>query len=483
MSSAPVGTYTRMFPRLRWKLTRPPADVEEGLRELGRAMRDTEPPIEPINQPDVATAGYTYWGQFVDHDLTLDLTPLDHVSSDVAQIRNFRTPLLDLDNLYGGGPSVSPFLYERGSHGAERFLVGKTTPDETPNDLPRNEQGIALVGDPRQDENLIIAQFHVAFLKLHNLVIGRRAELEASPHYLAGGATDFVAAQRIVRWHYQYTIRHDFMTRLLDRSVVDELPQLEREAIAGARRKVGMPVEFSAAAFRFGHSMVRDVYKSINRHHEDVNLATLLARTGAYGGAAPRLPAEWVVDWNRFFEIPPNTSHLSRIRKIDTQVALGLHQLEEPTVKQFNVLLHSPRPLEVQLPVRTLLRGYRLRLPSGEDVAERLLRDKPGTRRLTEDEIIAGPHKEILSNPRYGFRGQTPLWYYILKEAEVLNNGRRLGPVGSYIVARVLLRAIAAAEDSYFGAPGWQPTLDRGEAVSMARILNFVSRASTRSNT
>jgi hypothetical protein len=481
-SNVATGHYVRMFPRLRWRPTRPPADVEEGLRELGQAMRDTEDAIEPVNQPDLPTAGYTYWGQFIDHDLTLDLTPLERVPATIEQIPNFRTPVLDLDNLYGGGPNLSPFLYERGSRRAERFLIGKTIPDGLPNDLPRNEQGIALVADPRQDENLILGQLHLALLKLHNLVIGRSAELAASPHYRPAGATDFAAAQRVVRWHYQYIIRHDFLPRLLDGAVVDELPRLEKKARASGGRKFRIPIEFSAAAFRFGHSMVRDIYRSINRHHADVTLATLLERTGAYGGAAPRLPAEWVVNWDRFFEILPDIAHFSSIRKIDTKIALGLHELNEPTVKQFNVLLRDDIP-EPRLPVRTLLRGYRLGLPSGEDIAASVLRNKPTARRLKEEEIVAGPHECILTDPRYGFRRQTPLWYYLLKEAEVLHNGRCLGPVGSYIVAFVLLGAIACADDPYFSAADWQPTLDDGEGVSMVRILQFVRSASTDSNT
>jgi hypothetical protein len=122
-----------------------------------------------------------------------------------------------------------------------------------------------------------------------------------------------------------------------------------------------------------------------------------------------------------------------------------------------------------------LLRGYWLGLPSGEDVAATVLSNKPSARRMNADQIVDGPHKHILTNPRYGFLGQTPLWYYILKEAEILHKGRRLGPVGSYIVAVVLLRAIAGAEDTYFSAPNWQPTLDGGAVVSMARILQFAN--------
>lgn len=482
-SAMPISTYTRMFPDLRWKPTRAPEEVEEGLTELGQAMRDKEEPLEPQGLGDLPTAGYTYWGQFIDHDLTLDLTPLEHASATVEQIPNFRTPGLDLDHLYAGGPNISPFLYERGFRRAERFLIGKTNPPgELPNDLPRNEQGIALVGDDRQDQNLIIAQLHVAFLRLHNLVVARKAELEASPHYRAAGATDFATAQRVVRWHYQYAIRHDFLPVLLDEGVVEDLPRLETEARASARRNVGIPVEFSGAVFRFGHSMVRDIYKSINAQKEKVTLATLLEKTGAYGGAAPRLPAEWVVEWDRFFEMPPHIAGSSSIRKIDTQIALSLHELNEPTIKQFNALPRGAIP-QPRLPIRTLLRGYYLDLPSGEDVAASVLSDKPSARRLTDDEIVAGPHQHILTNPRYGFRGQTPLWYYILKEAEVVNDGRCLGPVGSYIVATVLLNGIAAAEDSYFSAPDWHPTLKSGDATSMRRILEFVTASSTGSNT
>jgi hypothetical protein len=487
-SAVAASTYTRMFPRLRWEPNRPSADVEEGLRELGKAMRDTEPPLEPDNAPltDLPTTGYTYWGQFIDHDLTLDLTPLEHVPATVEQIPNFRTPVLDLDHLYGGGPNLSPFLYERGFRRAERFLIGKTISDELPNDLPRNSQGTALVADPRQDENLIIAQLHLAFLKLHNLVIGRSGEMGASPHYRPPSATDFAAAQRVVRWHYQHAILHDFLPTLVDQAVLKELPKLERKARASVGQLSSIPVEFSAAAFRFGHSMVRDVYRSINNSKlpqlTDIPLATLLYRTGAYGGAAPRLPAEWVVRWDHFFEIPMDVAHYSRVRKIDTQIALGLHELDELTLKQFNVRLRDETP-HPQLPVRTLLRGYRLGLPSGEDVAASLSRQHPTMRCLKEKEIVTGPHEGILTNPKYGFRGQTPLWYYILKEAEFLHNGRCLGPVGGLIVARVLLGAIASSEDTYFSAPDWRPTLDGGNAVSMARILRFVTDASTGSNT
>lgn len=186
------------------------SDIEQRLKDLALKMRE-----DNGNATSGAmVAGYTYLGQFIDHDLTLDITPLDRVTPDLANTTNFRTPFLDLEHIYGGGPSVSRFLYRRrgsdSSEGAERFLLGATIPSDVPdgrlpsscNDLPRNSQGIALVGDSRQDENLILAQLHVAFLKLHNLVLDRPELLGASPDYDIKPV--FEAARRVVTWHYQW---------------------------------------------------------------------------------------------------------------------------------------------------------------------------------------------------------------------------------------------------------------------------------------
>ncbi len=445
-------------------------------------MVDKDPLIEPESQPELPTAGYTYFGQFIDHDLTLDLTPLSDASEKIEQTQNFRTAFLDLDHLYGGSPNISPFLYETGNHNAERFLIGKTI--ETPelkassDDLPRNSQGIALTGDPRQDENLILAQLHVAFLKLHNLVIDQPDELNASPHYRRKGDSDFATAQRVVRWHYQWSVRHDYLETILDPLVAENLRRFEEEKQLIRTIDFGIPIEFSVGAFRFGHTMVRDVYKTgVNDlHNKEVKLTALFERTGSKGGAAPALPAEWVVSWERFFAIPPRTSLVNRARKIDTQIANALHHLDEQTVKDINLPLPSDH-LEPKLAVRTLLRGFRIGLPSGEEVAAEIARRMPGIKVLTEDEIVNGPHEDVLTNPKYGFRGNTPLWYYILKEAELApGEGKHLGPIGSYIVADVILGVLAADADSYQSAPAWEPTLSGG-GESIRKILDFVTSA------
>ena len=491
-------TYRRMFPTLKGKLVRPAPDMEKGLIELGSRMTDSDEPVEKENQPQLPPAGYTYFGQFIDHDLTFDLTPLATADKvDVDHMQNFRTPFLDLDHVYGGGPNLSPFLYEKGDPNAERFLIGKSTGSATSDDdLPRNSQGIALVGDPRQDENLILAQLHLAFLKLHNFVI---AQGNLDP-YRHEGESDFVAAQRAVKWHYQWAVCNDYLRYILHPSVFKQLPaKLKKSLLESPPADFKIPIEFSAAAFRFGHSMVRDVYKTgVNKSHGHlVKLHDFLQQTGIVGGVNFTLPAEWVVCWNRFFFISDLArSRINRARKIDTQIANELHQLESPlvgkgasVVKPFSVQLPN-EPFEPRLPVRTLLRGFRMRLPSGEEVASQLAIERPdlGIGGLQEDQIVEGPHKDILTDPRYGLRWNTPLWYYLLKEAEITEaefviNGKEvkkrgtcLGPIGSWIVANVILNAVVSDEDSYLRSQeAWKPTLSIGPGRdAMGKLLGIV---------
>jgi hypothetical protein len=398
-----------------------------------------------------------------------------------------------LDHLYGGGPDVSPFLYEKGHRDAERFLIGTTKDDPSlAEDLPRNAEGTALTGDARQDENLIIAQLHVAFLKLHNVVISSQRELEASPHYRREGDSDFAVTRRAVKWHYQWVVRHDFLKQVLDPEVYERLPELERTKRYRPPVDFQIPVEFSLAAFRFGHSMVRDQYKTgVNRQHDNVTLPELLMLTGSRGAISSALPGEWVISWDRFFlHRGGDTAHLNRTRKIDTQIAAGLHHLDETSTKSFDAQTETNN-VPPELPVRTLVRGARVGLPSGEDVAREISRREQWIRVLSEDEIVGGDHNDILTNLRYGLRGNTPLWYYVLKEAEVHKNaagqtGRSLGPVGSYLVADVILDALVADADSYLSVPNWMPTIPtmhNGAGASMSDLLAFIAASTRRSST
>jgi hypothetical protein len=488
--------YSRLFPAR--PASKPGSDLEKGLIDLARQMRDDE---GAKGDSDIV-AGYTYLGQFIDHDLTLDITPLDRVTDKVEHTQNFRTPLLDLDQVYGGGPNISPFLYRKpGSdspQGAERFLLGPTKESRVVtatgqsvmlpsscNDLPRNSQGTALVGDARQDENLILAQLHIAFLKLHNYVLDHPETLSA-PY--CNIEPRFDAARRLVTWHYQSIVRHDFLKSILD---PDVFSQLDRHAYKSLIRRSSedfqIPVEFSAAAFRFGHSMVRHEYHYNFWHGEPpANLLDDLFQHTGFGepGCVP-LPADWVIDWNRFFKVR-DAFHFETTRKIDTRIAEDLFRLPSAHIRAFSAVSNpktafAPDPPE--LPVRTLLRGARMGLPTGQNVGRKVLRLEPKTRILKAGEIASGPHGPTLT--QYGFDHNTPLWYYILKEAEVIGSGKRLGPIGSRIVADVIVAALRADPKSYVNVAGsdWRPTLwapasENETPTGMAKLLDLVTSGS-----
>ena len=458
----PSQGYTRMFPRLSGSAASP-SEGEEGLIKLAESMKD-DPTSRPDQKHPPPMAGYTYFGQFINHDLTLDLTPLENVRPNVGLMINLRTPFLDLDHVYGGGPHVSPFLYDRKSkHGEEKFLIGDTTRSSvggndvpsTQDDLPRNSQGIALVPDSRQDENLIIAQLHVGFLKLHNRILENLVKFELP----RGDLMPFEQARRIVTWHYQWVVRHDFLRQILTPEVFQETFSTEdRQIKRGTNFQI--PLEYSLAAGRFGHSMVRDEY-FINPNHPEANLRNDLFRlTGAGGGVTSGLPADWVIDWERFFFVGAASGTVRPSRAIDTRLAHGLHELDHPNSQS--------------LPVKTLLRGHRAGMPSGQDVAREL-----GLRPLEPEQIAEGPNREILV--RFGYDQRTPLWYYILKEAELTARGAHLGILGSRLVAEVIMSAILTDPNSYHSVDqNWIPILpgpDDPQLFGMADLLRMASKS------
>ena len=176
------------------------------------------------------------------------------------------------------------------------------------------------------------------------------------------------------------------------------------------------------------------------------------------GGACPRLPADWVISWERFFFVGSGSGLVRHSRAIDTRLAQGLYEPDQP---------NSP-----PLPVKTLLRGKRVGLPSGQDVARAY-----GLDSLNPEQIAQGPDKEILIN--FGYDTKTPLWYYILKEAELTTRGAHLGVLGSKLVADVIMAAIVRDPDSYHSIDrSWIPTLhgpESPELFGMANLLRFAN--------
>ncbi len=468
------------------------------LATLANAMRDPAPVDQPNSDPHdnkKIPAGFTYLGQFVDHDITLDLTPLSLALADPQMVKNFRSPSLDLDSVYGAGPGPHRFLFARepgagGTVDSPKLLIGTAQASvensdrpgqvpNLPNDLPRNMQGVALIGDHRNDENLLVAQIHLAFLKFHNAVID---------HLKAKGTPDdtlFEDAARTVRWHYQWMVLHDWVERLTGKGFVAKILH-EGRKFYRFKTKPFMPWEFSGAAYRLGHSMVREkyshnrIFRTPNPHRAEATFGLLFDFTNLSGSRVTSsvpgqgtLPSNWVIDWRRFFELPPPAGA--------TQFEFNFsHKLDPLLTEALHHLPGGAGP-EASLAFRNLKRGVRLGLPSGQAVAKQM-RKKITFTPLTSNEIASGPDGVVAKS--LGFHTNTPLWYYILKEAQVKGAGERLGPVGARIVGEVFVGLVQGDEESYLSKPGWKPDLPAATPGTffMTDLLKFVAKAADPAN-
>lgn len=391
------------------------------LGKPGGPMQEKPLPQGHTYNSDVP-AGYTFLGQFIDHDITLEpISLLEQIGLTPDQIRNFRTPGLDLDNVYGYGLSyeVTPFLYQQQPEHKIKLLIGESsTPSAFPNgrprrslvfyDLPRNRENTALIGDPRNDENLIVSQLHVAFLHFHNRLVDQLKGV-------VGNISErdlFHQTRAHVTYFFHKMVLDDFLPRIIGPNLLADLlnngPHYFNPL---APNEVYMPVEFSGAAYRFGHSMVRDSYV-LNDEVKGSNLFQ-------FGASEMKAPTEYI-QWKHFFGIKANHRPVSG-RKLDTKLPPSLLDLP---------FLRGVSPV-TSLAARNMMRGRVLGLPSGQVVAQDMIDNglMPANQKLpTPDDV-----KDLGMD-------ETPLWFYVLYEAHNLgNDGNHLGPVGGRIVGEVLL--------------------------------------------
>jgi len=441
-ADATSGTFVKMFPELS-PFVPPPGS----LAALATTMVDN---TGPAGDHPSLPAGYTYLGQFIDHDLTLDLTPLGDGPAGV--ISNFRSPRLDLDSLYGLGPGGTPFLYRHDD--PQQFLIGQTDANRA-NDLPRAASGTALIGDPRNDENLVVAQLHTAMLKFHNKVLTDWVRPNLPPQF-----DDFDETRRIVTFHYQYLILNDFLERItMPGTVADVLTNGRRFFTFDQAVGPQIPVEFSAAAYRFGHSLVRETY-NFNKNFPGASLHQLFEFTAA-SGSITKLPDIWVIDWRRFLPVNGHENApggMTHTRQIDSMLVPTLHGLPNPGA-------NPP-----SLASRNLLRGVQKELPSGQDVADRM-----GLPKLSPADLAAGAPAVVTDND---FHNRSPLWWYLLKEAQIVGGGATLGPVGSRIVVEVFVGLLQGDPRSFLSRKAdWVPELPSGfpPHYEIADLLNWVN--------
>jgi Animal haem peroxidase len=443
------------------------------------------PAVFSPNNPDnpTMTSGVTFFGQFLDHDITLDKKSELLKKANPRKTINFRTAAFDLDSLYGNGPDDSPEIYDKSS-GFIKFIVEAIPGSEAVSrhgavryDLPRDANGDAIVPESRNDENVVISQFHLAMLKFHNAVTD-----QLIAQY--GGDSSkvnliFNEAQKIVRWHYQWIILHEFLPQTIGQDRLNSILAAKRSSsydmedadnyhVVGegkyAVKTPRIPIEFSVAAYRFGHSQVRPSYRAnfgptggspffafIFDDSIDGNPADPADLRG--GTRAPRR----FVDWQTFFNF--GDGNFRQNKRIDAKLSSPLMLL--PGIKAAAPGL--PNDGEQSLASRNLMRHVNFGIPSGQAIAKKI-----GVTALTP--------VQLADMAPYGLEKSTPLWFYILKEAEVMENGFRLGPVGSHIVGEVFVGLLRADKTAYLNSnPTWTPTLPSANpgTFKITDLLNF----------
>ena len=426
-----------------------PLDAQDQL-SAGPIALITDPSLS-VNNPDnpTHTAGTTFVGQFIDHDVTFDTTSKLGVPTDPFTSPNARTAALDLDSLYGAGPIGSPALYD--SLDPAKLLIESGGIFE---DLPRMANGTAIIGDPRNDENMMIAGLHCAFILFHN-----RAVDIARADGLSAWQDAFTEARRLTTWHYQWLVLHEFLPLFVGQALVDDVLENGRRFYTPGLGQAFIPVEFQGASYRFGHSMVRPSYRAnlkgdggnpffgfiFDPGQNDVTVDPSDLRGGFR--AARRF-----IGWQTFFDFADG--QVKRNKRIDTHISTPLFTLP------LGAIASGDPP--IVLPQRNLLRQLTWSIPSGQEIAAAM-----GVARLSKQDLSALKPFDLDKS--------TPLWVYGLKEAELMEQGLQLGPVAGRIVAEVLIGLLQTDPNGFLAnSPDWQPTLQNpGPGFRMRDFLTY----------
>jgi hypothetical protein len=401
--------YGRMFPGLDPLGSEPEvlmrAGDTGGVCDAAAALDE----LAPDGDDATEAAGWPLFGQIVAHDITADRSPIG-VGIDPEALRNARSPKLNLEMLYSDGPVGSAYLFD--ADDPAKFLLAPGG-----HDVPRNQQGTALIGDPRNDVHFFVLSLHVALLHAHNRIVDR-LRAEGTPE-----GEVFDRARIMLTWHYQWVVVHDFLPRLVGGDLVGEVLDKGGRWFAPKPTEAFIPLEFADAAYRYGHGQIRHTYRLV----EGGPAVPLFPDLVGFGP----VPDGRRLDLAQIFDVPGRPP-AQRAKRLDGRLAASLIGLPRQVTGAVDTAAYR------SLAVRDLLRGDTTGLPSGEEVAA-----------LLEVPVL-----------RTGWGEGTPLWYYILKESEHFEGGDRLGPVGGRIVAEVLIGLLRADPAGYLSLePDFQPRL------------------------
>ena len=456
------GRFARLLPEL------PPLYVNPiTLHKIGEANGVMEDRGRP-NLTKTVELGLIFFGQFIDHDITLDDSSSLNSNNVPSQTDNVRTPTLDLDSVYGEGPEASPYLYKDGVYllTGEDYAICKPKGEErdlAAEDLPRNPLNTAIIGDPRNDENRVISQMQLGFLRFHNAVVDNIKSKPDAPE----GSELFEEARRVATWHYQWVVLNHFLRAICGDWIVDDILANGRKVYLPEHESEGetepyIPIEFATAAYRFGHSMIVERFRVQPRGDKFALFGKEYGR-----GFTPLSNKDAIVDWRSILD--SGSGIFEKAGQLDTLLASSLLNLP---------FLPAELPaFERSLATRNLLRAQSFLIPSGEQVANLMI--EYGAKEITP-EMIQSVSKAA---KRLGDLDKgTPLWLYLLQEGRTIgrmNNdgegekGEGLGPVGARFVAETIIGLMELDDRSFLGRNrNWSP-MDSADKLGADGVTNL----------
>ncbi|APR39153.1 hypothetical protein BTO02_27875 [Paraburkholderia sp. SOS3] len=441
---------------------------------------DTEEKRDPakFESRDIP-AVFTFVGQFIDHDLTMNAVNLFEPQQDplppakagapvtANSVVDGASPLIDLDSVYGtrvSSSSPAGDLYE-----GDKFRL-VTSNGMT--DLPREEDGTAVIGDSRNDENQLILQIHLLVQRMHNKFVD-----EGKSFAEARKETIYNWQLMILKDHLPRVIEADTLRYVLEQVALPDFGALKHKPVldlATGQLKVSMPHEF-AIGYRFGHSQLKRSYRLNSRHPDGTVLFdNSLVGTGPRGNEFDDLRGSQTLREKNTIEWPVFYARAKPVlgNRIDGKVTSRVFDLPESAIPDDIKYIGN-------LPHRNLIRSRQVGVCSGEALAAFYGITPFAPEAIEPDASARALYMQNEAVPAESRQFETPLWYYFLKEAELTNgpgvNSSKLGPLGSRLISEVIVGAIAYAPLSIMNDKTWTTTIPGDPADHLKNIIRWVN--------
>lgn len=526
----PAETYRHLFGRLN--LLTPydghPGGPEQTAKMLSKlASRMSEPiPVGtlqvgwPQDDNTAIPAGYTYLAQLVAHDLVQNVGALPPISEFTGQLqRDYRIQRMVLDTIYGSGPSAGATHFEPSRSGFGReltlrlghvrkeeghpaqesppLLTGQPARDIARGRCPfrgdtsagelgpvaRHGTPDAMIADLRNDDHVIISQMTALFHEAHNAIFHKLTKRHGNAAQNIKNRI-FLEARKVLAFVYRRIVVVDLLSRLLDQDIYEEYRDAKRNALdPDTLTDTRVPVEFSHAAYRFGHVMARFSYM-LNAELEtelqhNPALQHLMDRSSSRRSDLVPLARTWLVDWSHFFDLGDG-KHVNLSRRITPYAGKGFFT-EKTSVG------NEAGNLKGGLYFLDLLRGYQAGIATVDSLIANLspehrnrspLLSEPSFRQNEIGKWLTHRPSDFSADELVSLSTNPPLLFFVLFEAAHQQQGLRLGTLGSTILAEVFLISMKLNEDVIeqdLAMPDLLNAVFGGSSpIDMPGLINFV---------